>query len=309
MKPRPFLLHALSPLHAGTGQAADVIDLPIARMRATGLPFVPGSSIKGVLRDARENGADPLAGSEALAVFGPRPEASDSDGEGQAEASRHAGALVVGDARLLALPGRSFKGTFAWVTSPMLLGLAARDLQELGGFEIPRLERSPGAAVASPEDSLVVHDSQHVYLEDLDLPVTTGGAAVGLWGDELARLVVEAADQRPMFTRRFVIVDDETMTFLWDTATQVDTRIRIDGDTRTVAPGQLWTEESLPPETLLIGLLAAERSRYRPVDWTPEQVLDAALPEPEILQFGGKATIGRGRCRIVPVTDVAGGVA
>lgn len=33
MKTRPFLLHALSPLHAGTGHAADVIDLPIARMK------------------------------------------------------------------------------------------------------------------------------------------------------------------------------------------------------------------------------------------------------------------------------------
>jgi CRISPR/Cas system CMR subunit Cmr4 (Cas7 group RAMP superfamily) len=50
---RPFLLHAFSPLHAGTGHAADVIDLPTARYKATGIPFVPGSSIKGVLRDAR----------------------------------------------------------------------------------------------------------------------------------------------------------------------------------------------------------------------------------------------------------------
>jgi CRISPR-associated protein Cmr4 len=59
MNTRPFLLHALSPLHAGTGHAADVINLPIARMKATGIPFAPGSSIKGVLRDAHKtNGAD-----------------------------------------------------------------------------------------------------------------------------------------------------------------------------------------------------------------------------------------------------------
>lgn len=48
----PFLLQAVSPLHAGTGRSADIIDLPIARMRSTGIPFVPGSSLKGVLRDA-----------------------------------------------------------------------------------------------------------------------------------------------------------------------------------------------------------------------------------------------------------------
>ncbi len=51
MNSRPFLIHALSPLHAGTGHAADVVDLPTARMKATGIPFLPGSSIKGVLRD------------------------------------------------------------------------------------------------------------------------------------------------------------------------------------------------------------------------------------------------------------------
>ncbi|MCS7269380.1 MAG: RAMP superfamily CRISPR-associated protein, partial [Geminicoccaceae bacterium] len=59
MLTRPFLLHALSPLHAGTGQAAGIVDLPIARMKATGIPFVPGSSIKGVLRDVRrDNGTE-----------------------------------------------------------------------------------------------------------------------------------------------------------------------------------------------------------------------------------------------------------
>jgi CRISPR/Cas system CMR subunit Cmr4 (Cas7 group RAMP superfamily) len=34
---------------------------------------------------------------------------------------------------------------------------------------------------------------------------------------------------------------------------------------------------------------------------TPDAVLDFALPKETILQFGGKATIGRGRCRIIPV--------
>jgi CRISPR/Cas system CSM-associated protein Csm3 (group 7 of RAMP superfamily) len=50
-------VQALSPLHAGTGQTVDVIDLPIARERATQLPLVPGSTVKGVLRDeARRRG-------------------------------------------------------------------------------------------------------------------------------------------------------------------------------------------------------------------------------------------------------------
>ena len=106
MKTQPFLLHALSPIHAGTGHAVDVIDLPIARQRATGIPFVPGPSIKGVLRESHRT-TDPA--DTWRAIFGPDT----------ANASDHAGALVVGDALLLALPVRSFKGTFAWVTSPL----------------------------------------------------------------------------------------------------------------------------------------------------------------------------------------------
>ena len=55
MKSRLVFVHAISPLHAGTGQGVGVIDLPVAREKATGLPYFPGSSLKGVLRDACED--------------------------------------------------------------------------------------------------------------------------------------------------------------------------------------------------------------------------------------------------------------
>ena len=51
MNAQLLFTHALSPLHAGTGQGIGVIDLPIAREKATGIPYLPGSSLKGTLRD------------------------------------------------------------------------------------------------------------------------------------------------------------------------------------------------------------------------------------------------------------------
>ncbi len=281
MKTRPFLLHALSPLHAGTGHAADVIDLPTARMKATGIPFVPGSSIKGVLRDARRA----VDRDKVEAVFGP------SD-----DPAAHAGALVVGDARLLALPVRSFRGTFAWTTSPLLLALAKRDLDE-AGLPVPSIN---GGDAQLAQGSCCVHQInslKRLYLEDLDLSATVSDEAT-VWARRLAPLVSPGDD---IFTKRFAVVDDDTMAFLWETATQVDARVRLDEKTGTVAPGALWLEESLPPESLLIGILAADRSRRRGVDMTPDQVLATALPSEEIHQFGGHATTGRGRCRIVPI--------
>ncbi len=286
MKTCAFLLHALSPLHAGTGQATGIVDLPIARMKATGIPFVPGSSIKGVLRDARsvELGAkDP----RLLAVFGPATD----------EAHEHAGALVVGDARLLALPVRSFRGTFAYASSPVLLELASRDLGErAAGLPVPAI--AGRAAVVAGEACLF---ENKIYLEDLDLEAKPD-PAVAAWAEFLAPLVSPGAD---IFTRRFVVVDDDTMSFLMETATQLDARVRLSSETRTVAEGALWLEESLPAETVLVGLLAADRSRRNGVRLEPEQVLDVALPKEQVLQLGGKATVGRGRCRMVPIA-VAG---
>jgi CRISPR-associated protein Cmr4 len=251
-------------------------------MKATGIPFLPGSSIKGVLRDARR--ATDREKTEA--VFGP------SD-----DPAAHAGALVVSDARLLALPVRSFRGTFAWVTSPLLLTLAKRDLEE-PSLTVPTIN-GRGARLA--QGTICVHNDR-LYLEDLDLAAAVAAEATA-WAQRLARLAFPGDD---IFTKRFAVVDDDTMAFLWETATQVDARVRLDERTRTVAPGALWLEESLPPETLLIGLLAADRSRRPNVSMTPDDVLGFALPSEEVYQLGGKATTGRGRCRIVPFTRNGG---
>lgn len=276
MNTRPFLLHALSPLHAGIGHTPDIIDLPIARMQATGIPFLPGSSIKGVLRAARRE----TDREKTEAVFGP------SD-----DPAAHAGALVVADARLLALPVRSFKGTFAWVTSPLLLTLAKRDLEE-HHLTVPTMN---GRSARLAEGTVCMHQEK-LYLEDLDLIATVDSDATQ-WARRLSSMASPGDD---IFTKRFAIVDDDTMTFLWETATQIDARIRLDEMTRTVAKGALWLEESLPPETLLIGLLAADRSRRNGVSMTADQVLRFALAGEEVHQLGGKATTGRGRCRVVP---------
>lgn len=99
------------------------------------------------------------------------------------------------------------------------------------------------------------------------------------------------------------MVDDDTMSFLMETATQVDARIRIDPKTRTAAKGALWLEESLPPESLLIGLLASDRSRKEGVPMTPQDVLDFVLPDVRHLQFGGKSSTGKGRCNMVPLYE------
>lgn len=292
---KPYLVHALSPLHAGTGQSVDVVDLPIARTRATGIPFLPGSSIKGVLRErcrAREEGGKHEA--KLWAVFGPE----------HTHADKHAGAFAVTDARLLALPVRSFRGTFAWVSSPLLLTLARRDLAAAGHVKVPpEVKPSKGPRAHVTKSSRVTHEDgprSTVYLEDLDLPAETSDE-VSAWAAWLGRWVAPGGD---MLTGRLVVVDDDTMSFLLETATQIDARVRIDGSTGTVAPGALWYEESLPAETMLVGLAMADQSRHPEVKIPREEVLRHALPGDVAVQLGGKASVGRGRCRVVVVEEV-----
>jgi CRISPR-associated protein Cmr4 len=277
---RPFLIHALSPLHAGTGQSVDIIDLPIARLRSTGIPFLPGSSIKGVLREHHTQGEETPRG---RALFGP----------GTADAGDHAGALIVGDARLLAMPVRSFRGTFALVTSPLLLQLAQRDWSKLAAIKLPAMV-GRGALVS---DTSINDSKGTVYLEDLDLKAAKHAVV-----KQIAELIEPFVEVEGL-ARRLVIVDDETMTFLWETATQIDTRIRLDPTTRTVARGALWMEESLPAESLLIGVMGATNSRYEKQQMSAAEALHEVFNEVNILQFGGKATVGRGRCRVIGLPE------
>lgn len=280
MEARLLFVHALSPLHAGTGQGVGVIDLPVAREKATGLPYLPGSSLKGVLRDAcRDN-------EMRKKVFGP-----DTD-----SAHEHAGSVQISDQRLLLLPVRSLVGTFAWVTSPYILRRFLRDAENVGvsgipsGVPVPTLETS---CLVSNDGSAIMLNNQ-VILEDLDLTAETNSDARE-WSEWIGRQVFpDDTSGQEMLNARFCVVHDDVMSFLLDTATEVFARVRLREDAKTVETGGLWYEEALPAETVLAGLILAT-----PVKAEPDEVFktfNGLMEKP--LQLGGKATVGRGLCRL-----------
>ena len=95
-----LLLTSETPLHAGAGQSVDGIDLPIQREVHTHWPCVFGSAVKGALRAHAEQRM--ASTSTAITdLFGP------DHGGAQERDTSHAGALLVGDATLLALPAIS----------------------------------------------------------------------------------------------------------------------------------------------------------------------------------------------------------
>lgn len=283
-----FFVHALSPLHAGTGQSIGAIDLAIARDRATQFPYLPGSSIKGSLRDvARQEFAQ--NSTLVIKLFGPET----------ANASDHAGALIVSDANLLLLPVRSVAGTFAWVTSPYLLHRFARDAKAANvNLSLPKLPSTVGSCVVGKSSALLanIDSKDKVIFEDLDLDPAQD-ASVDTLADALGKWIFAESSWQGLLKHKLCIVHDDVMTFLSEHATDVVARIALEDESKTVKNGQLWYEESLPTESILVGLVHAQPTAK--VDLRPDDVLSHAKPILNAsIQLGGKATVGRGRCQL-----------
>jgi CRISPR-associated protein Cmr4 len=263
---RLILLHALTPLHVGTGQAVGNVDLPIAREKATGFPIVPASALKGVLRDNFNNQ------SWATQAFG------DAD---------RAGAWVFTDLHILCLPVRSFFGVFAYTTCPLILERLRRHAEAFGitGFENLSVAVN-GTQIALTRDSALQKDGK-VYLEDLDLAVKTGQQVDAVAQAIADKLLPEG--ERSHFMARFAVVSNDVFTFLSETATEVVARVRLEDATKTVASGGLWYEEAVPAEAIFYGFVGA----------TSAEPSLASLQIDQLLQIGGDATIGRGLCKVV----------
>jgi CRISPR-associated protein Cmr4 len=289
MKAQLLFVHALSPLHPGTGQGVGVIDLPVAREQATGLPYLPGSSLKGVLRERCQE----TDSNNCVPVFGP-----DTD-----RADEHAGAAHFSDQRLLLLPVRSLKGTFAWVTSPYLLRRFKRDADSSGVSDFPAVPdlAKESRCIVSSASSALLHNpgqNQKVILEDLDLSAEVSDDAKS-WADELAKRIFPSdEDWKQTFSNRFCIVHDDVLSFLQQTAMEVVARIRLQDDSKTVAEGGLWYEEALPAETVLTGVVLA--APVAKTGLSNERILEVISNVASgVLQLGGNATVGRGLCRVL----------
>lgn len=285
MKTNLLFLHALSPLHAGTGQGVGSIDLPIAREKATNLPIVPGSTFKGVLRANCEDDGSKLCDR----VFGPDTK----------NAREYAGSAQFSDLRLLFLPIRSLAGTFAWVTSPLILRRFVRDCQMSGviGFDPPSLDGQDICLLAVEDSNLKVNSGgqeNQVVLEDVRLTARVENSLENLVTTLAPRIFPKDVDWQDLFKKRVCVVHDDVSGFLLDTATEITARIQLESDKKTVKEGALWYEEALPAESVLSGLMVTQEVKAEETEVlaTIEKIAQSPL------QVGGNSTVGRGLCRV-----------
>lgn len=288
-----LFLHAQTSLHPGSGTALGAVDLPVQRERHTQWPTIPGSSLKGILRDAcRRNGSDRA---DLCAAFGPETD----------EPDKHAGALSLTDARILAFPVRSLCGVFAWVTCRAVLDRLNRDIKLVGGAPLAA-DYSLGVEEAACADkSPLLVDGDKLVLEEFEFrqKVTKNPAA-----DWVADNAVEDRATRDRLRACLVVLGDDDFTHFVRHATEITARIGLDSQTKTVRPGALFYQECLPAETLFYSLVFANASRHQDHKKTASQIMDYLRGNtPPVLQVGGDETTGKGLCA-VRLTNGKGGV-
>jgi CRISPR-associated protein Cmr4 len=303
MSKRILYIFTRTPLHVGAGTSVGAIDQPIIRERHTGFPVIPASSLKGTFADEWN---------ERVMVARKAPNGQDeqvmsiqrsADGKwlfGETDANKAAaGALQFTEARLLAFPVRSAKGSFAWITCPLILRRAIRDgVISTDVTDLPNPSDEQACFTANGPVAL----GDKVVLEEYTF-TRTGNDEAGRIGQALAELLTDPVWAE--VANRLVILSDGMMSFFARNACEVAQHIRIDDETGTVAGGALYNQENVPSETLFYAILHAfdERARNKPADQKRKaeealKVFAEKVSRKQVFQFGGDASTGLGYCTV-----------
>lgn len=279
-------LYAETPLHCGSEGGTGYVDLPIQRERHTSYPVIPGSTIKGVLRDEL---LDNLTEEGVRTVFG-------ADGTKDEKATRP-GTFSFGDGILVAFPVRSSGAPFHWVTCPFVLERVFRAL----GADIQVAQPEKGHAWAREAGSVLLEEIRLEKQADPDFFSGTAASGLGLLRSLLPEDGRGFAYTRAIFADRLLIVSDADFKELVETGTEVITRIKLNklGTTASLEAekypdfseydrqGNMFVEEVVPPEALFLASLRGDNGPWR-------MTLETALKNRPVIRLGGDETIGRG---------------
>ncbi|WP_187985831.1 type III-B CRISPR module RAMP protein Cmr4 [Vibrio metschnikovii] len=272
-------------LHCGSGQSVGIVDQPIARERASNLPIVPGSTVRGVLKAfISQTEQKEVKSTLSQSLFG----YDKQDGE-----PSFAGALSITDAHLLLLPVRTAYGILAYATCPFILQRYKKD-------------RKLDLTVPTPADDQALypkgnpnHQDNLMVLEDLDLKAQEC-EHTPQWAEYIAKtLYAKDSSDYSDISKRIIVLPDTVFSFLAETATEIRTRIRINQETGVVDNGALWTEESLPAESVLWGVYSVDAPRLNDQNGDKRLMFNDIINNKPLLQMGGNMGTGNGLVQFI----------
>ncbi len=299
-------IYTITPLHMGTGQATGAVDLPVAREQHTGLPVIPATSIKGVVRDILEGSLKKDSSlSESINEF-LGPEIDKQNG-------LHAGGLILTEGQTLAIPFRSMNQPFFFVTSLLVLERFDRNLRTFGINNAFSLGEFPWGLdsnkVYVPDEKLhgqmlVIEDS--IFKEE---EVFFSQALKGI-ASKLKRFLPESEREKGTglrFETSLVVLPDKEFLDLVSRCLPVQARIKLTGGKTAskwktsegkTEKGNLWYEESVPADSLFVFFIMNRPGVRNGKDLVGDFqrfLVDYDI-NLSVVQMGGNETVGYGWC-------------
>ncbi len=314
---RLLYIFTCTPLHLGAGASVGAIDQPIQRERHTGFPIIPASSLKGSFADQWEANLEQGGGENRkrfLRVTTRKNEKGEEEIEQALESAwlfgsnndkaAFTGSIQFGEARLLAFPIRSAKGSFAWVTCPLILRRAVRDgvlrTELINDLSEPNDDK---AIFDAGKQSKLAIDNK-VVLEEYTFD-SVGWLGLARLSERFAELLNSSdGTNDPVWQEvasRLVILSNGMMSFFAQNACEVAQHVRISDETGTAESGALFNQENVPSETLfysVVHFFAGRSNKFnerKPADAEAEFRTKLAN---QVFQFGGDASTGLGYCTV-----------
>lgn len=278
-----MFMYAETSVHVGGGESVGAIDLAIAREKYTDFPFIPSSGVKGALRSHFSHQSN--LKDQVSAIFGP-----ENDG------AEHAGAAVFTDARILLFPVRSLKGVFAWITCPLVIERFNRDLRLAGhegkGIPVPAIDSDKAIVSSESENTMdgkVVLEEYSYGIEEKEI-----NEFVNFLTNTFPDLPEYDYWKKKLKTNLVILSDDEFRDFA-KSSTEVQARIRINSETKTVDSGALFYQENLPSDTLMYTVVAAHNSFKKEDDQNADDIFKTLKKlNTQSVQLGGNESVGKG---------------
>jgi len=265
-------LYSFAPIHCGgEGDLGNILE--IAREVYTDFPYIPGSSLRGTLRDEvaniDKNAADILFGKEL----------NDDQQMGVHQ-------VWFGDARLLWVPMRTMSrqggsGVFSWVSCHSLI----RDRAILSNKNYVAFPDHPVGTI--PGDYTVADAKLKVAgLRDEQ----KGAIALTTWSDKLKTSV------EPTWKNNRIVLNDADFQVLMEHSlwTQIRNKIADENDDKNQAGSAevFWTDICIPRDTILYYTWGYKLLKENPVTEKEHDLLKEVITG--LLQVGGQANVGRG---------------
>lgn len=306
-----MILNTITSTHPGSGTELSYVDMPIQREGHTGYPKIEASTLKGCIRyevsqraeaekaAKKENGDINIKEEMIDRIFG-KPDNGD-----------FASAVSMTDARILFFPVKSAKGVFGWVTCPLVLNRFFKDYGLAFGAPFSDVWNVPEEYVCSTDCQLSQKrkrgkkEEEIIMLEDYTYTVTSDEKFTQFL-DKLLKYLPENSITKDLILNRAVVLSDDDFSSFVKYSTEVNTRIKIQTESGTAAGKALFTEEYLPPESILYSLIFFTDSHQSQGEHGAGSRLSQDQVKEEfmklfpggILQVGANSTLGKGLMQV-----------